>query len=111
MVNIEVGEGFGDEADGFGEEADDITTDALAQAVTSTQALRAGEIIRSLREFIRRGEADRQPETVSTLLSEGVALAFIGINSRGIDMDIAVDPRVGRIMANRVQVQQVMLQL
>ncbi|GBH31321.1 sensor histidine kinase [Sphingobium xenophagum] len=77
----------------------------------ATQALRAGEIIRSLREFIRRGEADRQPETVSTLLSEGVALAFIGINSRGIDMDIAVDPRVGRIMANRVQVQQVITNL
>ena len=77
----------------------------------ATQALRAGEIIRSLREFIRRGEADRQPETVATLLSEGVALAFIGIDSRGIDMDIAVDPRVGRIMANRVQVQQVIINL
>lgn len=85
----------------------------LGEAVdeAATQALRAGEIIRSLREFIRRGEADRQPETVSTLLSEGVALAFIGINSRGIDMDIAVDPRVGRIMANRVQVQQVITNL
>ncbi len=75
------------------------------------QALRAGEIIRSLREFIRRGETDRQPEPVAALLSEGMALAFIGIDSRGIDMDIAVDPRVGRIMANRVQLQQVIINL
>ena len=89
------------------EGAIDRTLLGEAMDEAATQALRAGEIIRSLREFIRRGEADRQPETVSTLLSEGVALAFIGINSRGIDMDIAVDPRVGRIMANRVQVQQV----
>lgn len=87
----------------------DLLGEAMGEA--ATQALRAGEIIRSLREFIRRGEADRQPESVSTLLSEGVALAFIGIDSRGIDMDIAVDPHVGRIMANRVQVQQVIINL
>ena len=93
------------------EGAIDRTLLGEAMDEAATQALRAGEIIRSLREFIRRGEADRQPETVSTLLSEGVALAFIGINSRGIDMDIAVDPRVGRIMANRVQVQQVITNL
>ena len=88
-----------------------LSAPLISARAAATQALRAGEIIRSLREFIRRGEADRQPETVSTLLSEGVALAFIGINSRGIDMDIAVDPRVGRIMANRVQVQQVITNL
>lgn len=93
-----------------GEKLDrDLLHEAMGEA--ATQAIRAGEIIRSLREFIRRGEADRQPEPVATLLSEGAALAFIGIDSRGIDMDIAVDPRVGRIMVNRVQVQQVIVNL
>ncbi|MEJ7928078.1 PAS domain S-box protein [Sphingobium sp. AN641] len=90
-----------------------LDREMLGQAMdeAAAQALRAGEIIRSLREFIRRGEADRQPEPVSTLLSEGVALAFIGIDSRGIDMDIAVDPAAGKVMANRVQLQQVIINL
>jgi two-component system sensor kinase FixL len=90
-----------------------LDRDMLGEAMdeAAKQALRAGEIIRSLREFIRRGETDRQPEPVAALLSEGMALAFIGIDSRGIDMDIAVDPRVGRIMANRVQLQQVIINL
>ena len=94
-------------------QAGDLDRALLGEAMDEAagQALRAGEIIRSLREFIRRGETDRQPEPVSTLLSEGVALAFIGIDSRGIDMDIAVDPQVGKVMANRVQLQQVIINL
>ncbi|MBO9526689.1 MAG: PAS domain S-box protein [Sphingobium yanoikuyae] len=90
-----------------------VDRDLLGEAMdeAARQAMRAGQIIRSLREFIRRGEADRQAEPAATLLAEGVALAFIGIDSRGIDMDIVVDPRVGRVIANRVQVQQVIINL
>ena len=90
-----------------------VDRDLLGEAMdeAARQAQRAGQIIRSLREFIRRGEADRQAEPAATLLAEGVALAFIGIDSRGIDMDIVVDPRVGRVIANRVQVQQVIINL
>ncbi|KAK0357790.1 hypothetical protein LTR94_037995, partial [Friedmanniomyces endolithicus] len=61
------------------------------------QALRAGEIIRSLRESIKRGETMRQSEPLRGLLAEGAALAFIGIDSRGIDMDVSVDPAIDRV--------------
>ncbi len=73
--------------------------------------MRAGEIIRSLREFIKRGETMRQPESLRELLAEGAALAFIGMDSRGIDMDISVDRRVDRVLVNRVQLQQVIINL
>ena len=80
-------------------------------AESAAQALRAGEIIRSLREFIKRGETMRQPEPLRGLLAEGAALAFIGVDSRGLDMDIGVDPRVDRVLVNRVQLQQVIINL
>ena len=82
-----------------------------AMAESASQALRAGEIIRSLREFIRRGETIRQPEPLRGLLAEGTALAFIGVDSRGLDMDISVDPRVDKVLVNRVQLQQVIINL
>ena len=78
---------------------------------SARQALRAGEIIRSLREFIKRGETMRQPESLRELLAEGAALAFIGMDSRGIDMDISIDRRVGNVLVNRVQLQQVIINL
>jgi two-component system sensor kinase FixL len=82
-----------------------------AMAESARQALRAGEIIRSLREFIKRGETMRQPEPLRGLLAEGAALAFIGMDSRGIDMDICIDKRVDKVLVNRVQLQQVIINL
>ena len=82
-----------------------------AMAESAAQALRAGEIIRSLREFIKRGETVRQPEPLRELLAESAALAFIGVDSRGIDMDVSVDKGVGRVLVNRVQLQQVVINL
>ena len=53
----------------------------------------------------------RQPEPLRGLLAEGTALAFIGADSRGIDMDISVDRRVDEVFVNRVQLQQVIINL
>src|SRR3546814_14150109 len=53
----------------------------------------------------------RQPEPLRGLLAEGAALAFIGVDSRGLDMDISVDPRVDKVLVNRVQLQQVIINL
>ena len=90
-----------------------VDRDLLREAMeeSAAQALRAGEIIRSLREFIKRGETLRQPEPLRALLAEGAALAFIGVDSRGIDMDISVDARVDKVLAHRVQMQQVLINL
>ncbi|CAN5432739.1 hypothetical protein BH10PSE12_BH10PSE12_32300 [soil metagenome] len=90
-----------------------IDREMLGEAILEAagQALRAGEIIRSLREFIRRGEADRQPESLRTLLSEGMALAFIGTSSRSVDLDMIIDPSIDKVLVNRVQLQQVLVNL
>ena len=75
------------------------------------QALRAGQIIRRLREFVARGEAEKRAEPVARLIEEASALALVGAREQGLVARVALDPRVGSVLADRVQVQQVLVNL
>ena len=83
--------------------------DALDEA--GRQALRAGEIIRRLREFVSRGEAETRPEPVAKLVEEALALALVGTRQHGVDVRLRIDPRAGPVLADRIQIQQVLLNL
>ena len=83
--------------------------DALDRA--SDQALRAGEIIRRLRDFVRRGETDQRPESLAKIIEEASALALVGAKEFNVRVTFRLDPSVDRILADRVQVQQVLLNL
>jgi two-component system sensor kinase FixL len=84
-------------------------TDALERA--STQTLRAGEIIRRLRDFVQKGETDRRIESLSKLVEEASALALLGAKDADIRVAIRLDPAADQILADRVQIQQVLLNL
>jgi two-component system sensor kinase FixL len=77
----------------------------------SDQALRAGQIIRRLRDFVAKGEADRKIESLPKLLEEAVALAMVGARERSVRLRYALDPGVDFVLADKVQVQQVALNL
>ncbi len=83
--------------------------DALERA--SEQALRAGQIIRRLRDFVARGETERRIENLPRLLQDAGALALVGAREHGIDVRFAIDPGAGLVLADKVQVQQVVLNL
>jgi two-component system sensor kinase FixL len=83
--------------------------DALERA--SEQALRAGQIIRRLRDFVARGETERRIESLPRLLQDASALALVGAREHGIDIRFAIDPGAGTVLADKVQVQQVVLNL
>ena len=83
--------------------------DALAKA--SDQAMRAGQIIRRLRDFVSRGESVRRVEHIVKLVEEASALALVGVKDRGIRVQFQFDPSVDLVLADRVQVQQVLLNL
>ncbi len=90
--------------------------DAIARTMevldkTAEQALRAGQIIRRLREFVARGETERRVEPVSRLIEEASALALVGAREHGIVARVSIDPRTGSVLADRVQVQQVLVNL
>lgn len=84
-------------------------TDALAKA--GDQALRAGDIIRRLREFVARGESERTRESIAKLVEEASALALLGSKERGIMVRYRLDPRIDIVSADKVQIQQVLVNL
>ena len=56
--------------------------DALDKA--AEQALRAGQIIRRLRDFVARGESERRVENITKLVEEASALALVGAKDQAI---------------------------
>ncbi len=75
------------------------------------QALRAGQIIRRLRDFVSRGESERRVEHLPKLMEEASALALVGAKEHGIQVRFHYDPRCELVLADKVQVQQVLLNL
>jgi two-component system sensor kinase FixL len=75
------------------------------------QALRAGQIIRRLRDFVSRGETERRVEHLAKLIEEASALALVGAKEHGIRVTFRLDPRADMVLADRVQIQQVLLNL
>jgi two-component system, LuxR family, sensor kinase FixL len=86
-----------------------MVRDAMDKA--AGQAVRAGEIIRRLRDFVARGESERRVESVKKLVEEASALALVGAKDRGIRVRFAFDPSIDLVLADRVQIQQVLLNL
>ncbi len=82
---------------------------AMAKAVE--QSLRAGEIIRRLRDFVARSESERELEDLSAVVVEAAPLALTGAKEQGITVDIRSDPSVGLVDIDKVQVQQVLVNL
>jgi len=75
------------------------------------QALRAGQIIRRLRDFVARGESERRVEDVKKLVEEASALALVGAKDRGVRVRFDLAPGADFVLADKVQIQQVLLNL
>jgi two-component system sensor kinase FixL len=75
------------------------------------QALRAGQIIRRLRDFVAKGEAEHRIENLRQVLEEACALAMVAAKDRNVRLrfDFASDAKL--VLADKVQVQQVALNL
>ena len=83
--------------------------DALDKA--GDQAIRAGEIIRRLRDFVSRGESERRVESISRLVEEASALALVGAKEHGVRVRFRFDRNSDLVLADKVQIQQVLLNL
>ena len=86
-----------------------IVREALGDA--ATQAVRAGQIVRRLRDFIARGDTDKHVENLRGLINEANALALIGVAELGIDIRIEIDQSIGGVLVDKVQIQQVVVNL
>ena len=93
--------------------ADPVPRERLLDAIQKAgdQALRAGDIIRRLRDFVARGEAERRVESLPKLLEEASALALVGAKEHGIRVLFRFDPAIELVLADKIQIQQVVLNL
>jgi two-component system sensor kinase FixL len=91
------------------EEMLEIVREALRDC--ATQSVRAGQIVRRLRDFISRGETERRVESLARVVNEASALALIGAGERGVEVQVKLDPSVDRVLIDRIQVQQVIVNL
>lgn len=90
-------------------ESTHVLRDAVNKA--ADQALRAGDIIRRLREFVARGESDRRMESLPKLIEDASTLALIGAKENGVAVSFRLDPDATLVFADRIQIQQVLVNL
>lgn len=94
-------------------ERDDVPHGRVSDAVdkAANEALRAGQIIRRLRDFVARGETERTVESLPKLIEEASALALVGAKEYGVRVRFDFGRGVDLVLADRVQIQQVVLNL
>jgi two-component system sensor kinase FixL len=75
------------------------------------QALRASEIIRRMRGFVERRTTDQRIESINDIVQESLALALIGAKTENITTHIELAPDLPPLLADRVQIEQVLVNL
>ena len=92
---------------------DDAVADRMRDALeeTARQSLRAGGIIRHLREFVTRGETEKSPHDIRKLIEEAGALALVGSRERGVRSTFDFAQSDATVMVDRIQIQQVLINL
>jgi two-component system, LuxR family, sensor kinase FixL len=93
--------------------ADQVEKDRVRDALdrSADQALRAGDIIKRLREFVAKGETQQTLENPGILLEEAAALALVGAKEQGVRVSLRCDRELPDIVVDKVQIQQVALNL
>lgn len=83
--------------------------DAVEKA--ADQTIRAGTIIRYLRDFVEKRESEKTPENINQVIRQAVALSLVGTAHRNIKVKLDLEPRIPRLTVDRIQIQQVLLNL
>lgn len=82
------------------------TLEKLAQEVA-----RATEIIRRLRNFVRKGERRYESENVAAVVEDASALALLGTQVQDIALALHCEPDMQPVAMDKVQIQQVLFNL
>ena len=88
---------------------DPMITDSLQK--TTTQAIRAGEIIKRFRAFTERRQPTRSSIDITQLLDETILLLKHEIKKHQIEVNLEHDASLPMLNADPIQVQQVLLNL
>jgi two-component system, LuxR family, sensor kinase FixL len=92
---------------------DDAVATRIREALeeVASQSLRAGQIIKHLREFVTKGETEKASEDIRKLVEESAALALVGSREQGVRTVFEYLPGAEMVLVDRIQVQQVLINL
>ncbi len=93
--------------------AGDVQPTALLEVVDSIadEALRAGEILRRIRDFVRNAEATRVRADLNTLVREALHFAEVEARDLGVTLRLALAPQPLSVEVDAIQLEQVILNL
>ena len=75
------------------------------------QAVRAGEIIKRLRDFVRQRDANRETRDLSEVVRQIIPLAEVDAHENGVTMELSLEDGLPAVRIESVQIQQVVLNL
>lgn len=82
-----------------------------AMAEAAHEAVRAGEIVRHLRELVTRGDSEKRLCSINMLVEPMAMLALAGTREQGVAARLDLDPEGPKVLVHRVQIQQVVVNL
>ncbi|MEP7006851.1 MAG: ATP-binding protein, partial [Sphingomonas bacterium] len=89
--------------------AEDLPMIREALRETASEGMRAGDIVRRLRDFVARGEVEKSDEDLVTLVEEAAKLGLIGAREKGVEVKFDLAPAT--VLVDKVQIQQMLINL
>lgn len=85
----------------------------LAEAIDKGlgQVTRATEILRHLRDFVKKSQTEQSAENLPKLIDEASALALLGAKERGVKVELYAPSELPAVYIDKVQIQQVVVNL
>ncbi len=83
--------------------------DILSDIVAADE--RAGQVIQRLRAHLKRGEAERRTMSLNEVVEEVVRFMRPDLIRRGAAAELALDPRAPSVFADRVPLEQVLINI
>ena len=82
-----------------------------AVAQIAGEGLRAGEIIRRIRDFVRQGDSRREASDINELVRQAAHLINSDARHSGIPVRLMLDPALPLISVDRIQMEQLIVNL
>lgn len=86
-----------------------IVQEALDAA--ADQSIRAGQIVRRLRDYVSRGELDLRSVNLRDVIEDAVSLSKVGIEGQLARVFVRIDDEIEHVMADRLQLRQVFVNI
>ncbi len=91
------------------EETMKMVQEALSEA--AKQSVRAGQIVRKLRDYVSRGEVEKRPTDLVPLLGDAVALVQTEMSAATGAISVSVAENTPHVMIDPIQIQQVIINI